>query len=327
MELPASSTPIDFAYRIHTDLGHRCIGAKVNGKIVPLDYQLQNSDTVEVLAAKVARGPSLDWLNPDLGYVKSANAQRAIRHWFRRQNRGVNLERGHNLLAKEIRRHGFDLNEEKIAQLFKYDVLDDFLVALGSGVISIPQVIHRLAPQDVEQDSSSATAPFLQTTGPTSGLQVLGVGDLLTHIAWCCSPLPGDEIVGFVTRNRGVSVHLKNCPNVANEDEPERLVKVEWGKTKQLHPVRVTIIAMDRVGLLSDVTSVVSREGVNIASVFTEEHQNENTASFHLTLYITDIGQLGRLYSKLEGVRGVLQIERSTIAQVADQKQKNVAKG
>ncbi|MBI2872379.1 MAG: bifunctional (p)ppGpp synthetase/guanosine-3',5'-bis(diphosphate) 3'-pyrophosphohydrolase [Chloroflexi bacterium] len=311
-ELPAGSTPIDFAYHIHTDLGHRCVGAKVNGKLVPLDHQLHNGDTVEVLASKTARGPTLDWLNPHLGYVRSAAAREKIRQWFRKQERGANIQRGRDLFHKELHRLNLAQNEEDVVRLLKLDSVDDLLAALGSGALTVAQLVARLAPQQEERGLGDYHGT-VSATGPSSGVQVLGVGDLLTRMARCCNPLPGDAITGFVTRTSGVTVHRKGCANLLGEDEPERLVRVEWGKSRQLYPVRVNIEAWDRVGLLRDITSVVSGEGVNIAAAHTEEHE-DGTSSTSLTVHIGGTEQLTRLFSKLEGVKGVRSVSRSAPA-------------
>ena len=309
IELPSGATPIDFAYKIHTELGHRCIGGKVNGRLVPLDYPLNNGDTVEILTTKVARGPSLDWLNPDLGYVRSASARQRIRQWFRKQRRGLNIQRGRELLRKELGRLSLHIEEPDVAQLFKLDTPEELLAALGSGGITESQLASRLtAQQDTTRDEPK---PPVALSSPSSGVQVLGVGDLLIHMGRCCNPLPGEEIVGFITRSRGVTVHRTNCPNLRNEDEPQRLVNVEWGQTRELYPVRITLQAWDRVGLLRDLTTQVSEQGVNIASVVTTENP-DGTATTSLTLYTTGIGQLSRLFSKLESVRGVISAVRTS---------------
>ena len=308
IELPSGATPIDFGYQIHTELGHRCIGAKVNGRLVPLDSQLSNGNTVEILTTKVARGPSLDWLNPNLGYVRSASAREKIRQWFRKQTRRVNIQRGRELLRKDLRRLNVALDEGELAQMFRYDTPEDFLAALGSGVITEVQVASRLTAQ--QERSQEEQKPSLPLSSPTSGVHVLGVGDLLIRMGLCCNPLPGEEIIGYITRSRGVTVHRRNCPNLRNEDEQERLVKVEWGQTRELYPVRLTIQAWDRVGLLRDITTRVSEEGVNIASVVTTEN-SDGTATTSLTLHTSGIGQLSRLFSKLEGIRGVTSATRS----------------
>ena len=312
-ELPLGSTPIDLAYRLHTDLGHRCIGAKVNGKLVPLDYQLQNGDTVEILTTKLARGPSLDWLNPNLAYVRSANARAAIRQWFRRQAREPNVQRGRELLHKELRHLNLSMSEEEVALLLKYENTEEFLAALGSGGISIAKVMARLTAQQEKAQEGVYSIP-VPAMGPASGIQVLGVGDLLTSMAQCCEPLPGDEIVGFITRTRGVTIHRKDCPNIANEDAHDRVVKVDWGQTRQLYPVRLAIVSWDRVGLLRDITTIVSEEGVNIASVVTTE-QEDGTASIDLTLFITSMEQLSLLFARVEAVQGVISATRSSPVQ------------
>ena len=310
-ELPAGSTPIDLAYRVHTDLGHRCIGAKVNGKLVSLDYQLHNGDTVEILTSKVARGPSLDWLNPNAGYVRSVTARQRIRVWFRRQARGANIQRGKELLARELRRLSMTPSDEELLRHFRMDTLDEFLAALGSGGITANQVAARLTQQQEEHPAEEYVVPV---PGPASGIEVLGVGDLLTYLARCCAPLPGDDIVGFITRNRGITVHRKDCTNLLNEDEPDRLVRVDWGTTKTLHPVRLSIEAWDRVGLLRDITTLVSADKVNIASLVTREN-DDGTATIQLTLFTTGVDQLSRLFTKLEGVHGVSNVFRATITQ------------
>ena len=322
IELPSGSTPIDFAYKIHTELGHRCIGGKVNARLVPLDYQLQNGDTVEILTTKVARGPSLDWLNPSLGYVRSASTHAKIRQWFRKQARSSNVQRGKEVLRKELKRLNISLDELEIARMFGYDTLSEFRANLGSGGITDTQLVGKLTANQgkAEEEEHKLSVPL---SSPTTGVHVLGVGDLLTRIAMCCGPLPGEEIIGYITRSRGVSVHKRTCPNVLNEDEPERLVKVEWGQTQQLYPVRLTIEAWDRVGLLSDVAALVSQEGVNIAGVVTTENP-DGTATMSLTLYTSGVAQLGRLFSKLEGVRGVRSATRSIAADAPDHESASV---
>jgi len=307
-ELPRGATPLDFAYRIHTNLGHRCIGAKVNGRMVSLDYQLHNGDTVEIMATKSDRGPSLDWLNPELGYVKTHQAREKIRQWFRRQERAENIERGRMILEKELRRLGIGFaDRERIAGLFKYEGVDDFLAAIGCGDISAHLIALKItAPDERPQTPSAAAPPKPKTSSP---VQVLGAGDLLTHIAPCCQPAPGDEIIGFVTRTRGVTIHRKDCPNVLSEDEKERLVKVTWGKSGLSFPVTIRVEAWDRVGLLRDVTSLASDEKINIAAASLDD-QSDETLSVFLTLDISTIGQLGRLFSKLEGVSGVINVTR-----------------
>ena len=312
VELSSGSTPIDFAYKIHTQLGHRCVGGKVNGRLVGLDTVLQNGDTIEIMTTKTERGPSPDWLNPSLGYVNSASGRGKVRQWFKQQARDSNIGRGKDILRREIRRMNLTLSDTEILNLVKYDGMEDFLVALGSGVITEAQVAYRLAQsrQEQEREDPFPNKSRLAFSSPNTGVSVMGVGDLLTRMAECCNPIPGDEILGYITRTRGVSVHKDDCPNLKNEDEQERIIHVSWGSIKDLYPVRVRMEAYDRVGLLRDMTVKVSEEKVNIASVVTEEN-DDGTVTMELTLHTTGLGQLGKLFSKLEGVRGVTSVTRA----------------
>ena len=310
VELTSGSTPVDFAYKIHTALGHHCIGAKVNGKLVALDTILENGDTVEVLNSKSDRGPSLDWLNPNRGFVRSAGARQSVRQWFRKQERSTNIERGKEVLRRELHRLNQKINDETILGLFKVDTIDDLMANLGSGNIAESLLSHRLAQIGHETEEPLAKRRNdLPLTSPNSGITVLGVGDLLVHIGRCCNPIPGDPIIGFITRVQGVTVHKEDCPRVRHEDEPERLVDVQWGKEQQLYPVRIIMRAYDRVGLLRDVTALVSNEGVNIASVVTGDYSN-GTVTLSLTCHTTGLDQLNKLFSKLDGVHGCISVTR-----------------
>jgi len=306
-DLPAGSTPLDFAYRIHTDLGHRCTGAKANGKMVSLTYQLQNGDTVEIITAKGDKGPSRDWLNPSLGYVTTAHAKEKIRQWFKKQVREENITRGRELLEKELKRLGLSLSEEELARLFNRDNVEDFLAAIGYGDISTHQIAAKLAVQQEKGSAILEAAP--RQSKPSSAVQVMGMKDLLTNLAPCCSPMPGDKIIGYITRSKGVTVHRKDCPNIANMDEKERLIEVEWGHTDNLYAVPIRIEAWDRLGLLRDIGAAVAEEKVNIASVSAAEHDDQ-IISILLTLETKGIAQLSQTLSKLEGVRGIISVTR-----------------
>ena len=307
-ELPAGATSIDFAYSIHTDLGHSCAGAKVNGKMVSLDHQLQNGDTVEIIV-KPGKGPSLDWLNQDLGYAKTANARGKIRHWFRRQERTENIERGRTLLEKELRRLHVGESEEAVAKLFSHDTLDDFLVSIGSGALNIHQLAPKLLPTPVEEPTIPITKAPAPGDGVSSSMTVMGMSGLAVHLGQCCSPIVGDHIQGFITRSRGVTVHRRDCKNFHHVTQTERIVDVEWGTPAQYYEAKIAIEAWDRVGLLRDITTLVSAEKINIAAVQSTHHKG-GTVFEQLTLHTRDAGQLSRLLSKLEGVRGVIHVER-----------------
>ena len=306
-DLPIGSTPLDFAYRVHSELGHRCVGAKVNGRLVPLNNQLKSGDVVEIMSAKGAKGPSRDWLSPHLGYVKTSHAREKIRQWFKRQQRAENIERGRELLDKEMRRLGMKFSErEELVRLFNYDNLDDFLVAIGYGGITTQQIASKLAAQ---QEQPKVAAEAIPPKQPTSAIKVLGVGDLLVHLAQCCHPVPGDKIIGYVTRSRGVTIHRQDCYNVIHEEEKKRLIPVEWGQTELLYPTKIQVDAWDRVGLIHDITAVVAEEKVNITAVNFIDHDDSTTSTF-LTLETKGLAQLSRLLAKIEGVRGIISATR-----------------
>ena len=308
-ELPAGATPLDFAYRVHTEVGHRCIGAKLNGKLVPLQYKLQNGDTVEIMTSKTVRGPSRDWLNDNLQYLQTASAKSKVRQWFNRQERKANIQTGKEVFAKEVRRLDTEIMESGVADLMSFDNVDDFFCALGSGAVTIGSVVSKLTASEVRGKTDVSPAE-VTLPDPTPGIQVLGVGDLLTRMARCCNPIGGDKITGYITRGRGVTVHRQTCPNVLRESEIERLVPVDWGEEKTLYPVRIRLEGWDRVGLLRDVTSQVSDEGVNIA--YCSTIPSEDSSVITLTVLVDSLDQLTKLFAKLEGVVGVMQVYRTT---------------
>ncbi len=309
-DLPKGATPIDLAYRIHTELGHSCVGAKVNGKMVPLNYQLNNGDVVSIISTKKSKGPSRDWLNPHLGYVKTSHAREKMRQWFKKGERADNIERGREMLEKQMRQLGVKLSgREALAKQFDYKTLDDFLAAVGYGGVSGHQIALKLA--DAEERPRlvpEGTAPT-SIKPPATAVRVTGVGDLLTSNAGCCRPVPGDDIVGYVTRSRGVTVHRRDCYNVVNEEEMERLIKVQWGHPDSLYPVAVQVEAWDRVGLARDLTAIVAEEKVNITHMAVTEHE-DGTTTLRFILESKGLAQLSRLMLKIDGVRGVINVTR-----------------
>jgi len=312
--LPKGATPLDFAYRIHTDLGHRCIGTKVNGRLVPLNYELKNSEIIEIMTAKAGKGPSLDWLNPDLGFVKTSHAREKVRQWFKKQDRIQNIERGKQILDRELKRLDISIpNIEETANLFNYESSDDFLAAIGYGGVTPHQLALKLAIEPEEIPEIIKTARTEKTT--TAGIQVLGVGDLLTQLARCCDPLPGDHIIGYITRSRGITVHRKDCVNVINVEDKKRLIGVSWGEVHEVYPVDIQIDAQDRVGLLRDITTVIAEAKVNIASMSTTYH-DQITSTF-ATIEIANMAQLTKLLSKIQGVRGIISATRISQAKAS----------
>jgi GTP pyrophosphokinase len=305
-DLPKGATPLDFAYRVHTDLGHRCIGAKVNGKLVTLSYELKNGDVVEIVSAKGARGPSLDWLNPNLGYVRTSHARSKIRQWFNKQEKTESIEHGRQILDKELRRLGIKTERLTLAGLFNYGNMDDFMAAVGNGNITAHQIVLKLAAQEEKTKQVAEAAP---SRAAPSAVQVLGVGNLVTNIAQCCHPVPGDKIIGYITRSRGVTIHREDCYNVIHEDEKERLIPVEWGQTALLYPVNIQVEAWDRVGLMRDVTTLVAEEKVNIASV-NLANGNGQRITMYLTLETRGLAQLSQILKKMDNVKGVISVSR-----------------
>jgi GTP pyrophosphokinase len=311
-DLPAGATPLDFAYRIHTDVGHRTIGAKVNNRLVPLDYKLRNGDIVEIVTTKAAHGPSRDWLN----IVRTSHAREKIRGWFRRQERDENVEQGRDLLDRELRRLAHEtlasVSVDKIAEIatqLRYREVDDFYAAIGYGAVSPASVVSKL---DIHDDAEIALPEVAPTAAApsTTGVKVKGVGDLLVRFAKCCSPIPGDAISGYVTRGKGVTVHRATCPSVLSERDIERLIDVEWESVDaQTYPITVRIEANDRPGLLNEITNVVAEHKVNIiaASIGVAP---DGMALITATLKVTSLQQLSRVLQRIERVRDVTSVTR-----------------
>ena len=310
IDLPSGSTPIDFAYHVHTDVGHRCRGAKVNGKLVALDYRLKTGEKVEVLTAKRG-GPSRDWLNPNLGLVNTQRARTKIRRWFKRQARENNINQGKTILEKELRRLGLSkLKIEDIAKELDFKSNEAMYEALGNGDIAIGKIISHLTVSEEETETfeliARPTAEEKKTS--TDAVAILGLRGLLTNFARCCNPAPGDDIVGYITRGRGATVHRQDCPNIMRITDRERLVKVSWGEAKHTYPVPVRIKAYDRNGLMKDVSTLIAEEGINIGKVNVEV--NNNLANFDMILEVRDLAQLSKVLDRLENLANVLEAQR-----------------
>ncbi len=305
--LPLGATPLDFAYRIHTELGHRCIGAKVNGKLVPLNRELKNGDIVEIMTTRAEKGPSLDWLNTDLGYVRTSHGLEKIRQWFKKQERTQNIERGRAILDREVKRLGVPMPAvEEILNLFDYRDFDDLLAALGYSGITPHQLAAKLTEEEEGEEITATAAPARKIS--TAGIEVLGVGDLLTRIAVCCHPLPGDNIIGFITRSSGVSIHRKDCPNMVNLKERERLIKVNWGKVSEVFPVDIQIKTWNRVGVLKDVSTLLAEGKINISNISLSDQGDQVT--MQLTLEVSNMLQLNGILVKISSLRGIISADR-----------------
>ena len=310
-ELPKGATPLDFAFRVHTDLGYRCIGAKVNGRLGPLNYTLKNGDVVEIMASKGDKGPSLDWLNPVLGYIKTSHARSKVRQWFKKQERSQCIETGKQIWDRELKRLVVGLpGVDKLARLLNYGDADDLFAALGSGSINASQIAIKLSG-DLEHPGEGVAILPPRKVSPVS-INVLGVGDLLTRLANCCHPLPGDKIIGYITQGRGITVHRRDCLNIINEEERERLIKVEWGEVAQVYPVTIQVDAWDRVGLVRDISAIIAEEGVNLTEVSTTNHHGDS-ASLYFALEVKSAAQLSKIMSRIYSVWNVASVTRKEV--------------
>ena len=309
IDLPVGSTPIDFAYHVHTTVGDRCRGAKVNNKLVPLDYSLKTGEQVEILTAKQG-GPSRDWLNPSLGLVRTQRARSKIMAWFKKQSRQQNIGQGRGMLEHEIKRLGMpDLDDDGLKALaLQYGrSSEEFFEALGTGDITLGRVINRLL-ESKEPDDTLVVVPASSEAVPAEAITVLGLKGLLTAMARCCNPTPGDEIIGYIPRGHGAMIHRQDCPNILRIRDRERLVKVSWGENVRTYPVPIRIRAYDRQGLMGDITTLLNTENVNIVNVGVGI--SKNLADLRLVIEVRDIAQLSRMLARIENLPNVLEAQR-----------------
>jgi GTP pyrophosphokinase len=307
IDLPAGSTPIDFAYHIHTDIGHRCRGAKVAGKLVPLDYELKTGDQIEILTAKRG-GPSRDWLNPNLGLVKTQRGRGKIRTWFKKQDYQQNLSQGRELLERELGRLGIpEINFDKLARELEFRSPEELFVSLGTGDLAVNRIVKHLSETEENADILTITTPSEAT--PTDAVNVVGLKGILTSMARCCNPTPGDQIIGYITRGRGATIHRQDCPNILRMKDRERLVRVSWGEEVRTYPVPVRIKAYDRQGLMGDISNLLNNEGVNIINA--DVKVSRSLADMKLIVEVKDIAQLSRILNRIENLPNVMEAQRT----------------
>ena len=307
IDLPAGSTPIDFAYHIHTEVGHRCRGARVNGKLVSLDTTLKTGDIVEIIAAKQG-GPSRDWLNPDLGLVHTQRARSKIRQWFKEQDREQNLAQGKGLLEKELRRLGISsVDYQKLAESLDYKSIDDLYVAIGSGDLSSGRAVNALSEINREVD---LLQPRVTAKPVPGGMQVSVEGQkgLLLTYAGCCHPAPGDPIAGYITRGHGITIHRVDCPNFLRIREPQRIVSATWDQAPPSYAVLVEVKAYDRQGLMRDISNVLADESIDMLDV--QLNVTHNLASFRLKIAVESIAQLSKALARIENLPNVMEAHR-----------------
>ena len=318
IDMQAGSTLLDFAYHVHTEVGHACRGAKVNGRMVPLTHTLNTGDQVEILTAP-AGTPSRDWLNPALGYLTSSRAMARVRHWFKMQDRDQNLAAGQDLLARELARLDMQharYDYQAIAQRCNLKSRDDLMVALGAGDISITQIIRLLAEQQPERQSELLPEDLVRPARKRDEGDVIieGVGNLMTSLARCCHPVRGEPIAGYITQGRGVTVHARHCLELLKleQAEPERVVNVTWGDAGASHPYPVEILvrAFDRTGLLRDITSVLANERVNVIGLHTHTDKADGVATLQLVIEVVSLAILGRVLERIARQPNVIEARR-----------------
>jgi GTP diphosphokinase / guanosine-3',5'-bis(diphosphate) 3'-diphosphatase len=326
MELPAGSVPIDFAYRVHSEIGNKTIGSKVNGKMVPLDTKLKTGDIVEILTSKQSFGPSRDWLK----IAQSSQAKNKIKQFFKKQLREDNVHKGREMIEKEIKSQEFDVKEvlvneniKRVCEKFNFTSEEDMYAAVGFSGITAQQVVNRLAEkmrkirdheEALEKITKEMNAPTTKKA-TESGVIVKGIENLLIRLSRCCSPVPGDEIVGFITKGRGVSVHREDCPNVQDSDVNERIIDVEWGShitpVRKEYQVDIEIQAFDRAGLLNEVMQVVSETKTNISAV-SGKADRDKIATIHMTVMITNIAHLHKVVERIKQIPEIYSVQRMT---------------
>ncbi len=312
-DLPFGATPLDFAYYIHSNVGHRCIGAKVFGKIVPFTYQLQTGDQVEILTQKEPN-PSRDWLNPSLGYIRSSRARAKIHHWFKQLDRDKNLQAGKDILDNELQKLDITYKElEPAIVRFNFTSLDDLLVAIGAGDVRLNQLLNFVQNKGEPEPQIKFKQPSRSAKGDKNGIVVDGVGSLMSHMAGCCEPVPGDSICGYITQGRGIAVHRSDCEQFSTlqERHPERIVEVSWSaKTSSEFALSIKVEATDRQGLIRDISSVLANEKVNVMSMNVNTIDDKQLAIFNMKISVSDLSTTNRLLTKLMQIEGVYDASR-----------------
>jgi len=323
LDLTLGATVLDFAYQVHTEVGHRCQGAKVNGRIVPLTQRLETGNRVEILTGKHPR-PSRDWINPRLGYIRSARARSKVRQWFRRESHDQNLVQGRELIEADLKRLGLKMSDlEKVPERFNFSKMDDLFAAVGNGDLTVSQVVHAIERDKVKdteltiEDLVSKTPKRRRTQEgkPVSDVMIEGVGNLMTSMARCCQPVPGDPICGYITRGRGVTIHRDDCPNALRwvREENPRLIQVRWRRhVDSGYRVNLLLRAYNRRELIKDISTMMSTADVSVTDINSHLDENTDEVNIRLQVQVRDYQHLSDLLSKLNTIPNVFEARRLT---------------
>ncbi len=333
VDLPTGATPLDFAYQVHTMIGHRCIGAKVDGRIVPYTYKLKTGEQVEIITQKEPN-PSRDWINADNGYLKTSRARSKVINWFRKVDYDKNVQAGNDILEREVVRHGIGLNKDQVASFLKEKIarfnvktVNDIYAGVGAGDIKVNQIISYLEERVFKRDESSKELELHSLISEKANQQLLdshnnkkgritvdGIGNMMSHIAKCCQPIPGDDIIGFITQGRGISIHKASCPQLRGlmKKNPERVVTAQWGEEASANGFTVTIkvVASDYSGLLRDVTTVIANEKINVLGVRSHTDRQKDLSIIDIDLMLVNLPALNRVLTKLNEIKQVRSASR-----------------
>lgn len=316
VSLAMNSTPLDFAYQIHSEIGHRCKGAKINGKIIPLTYKLKTGDKIEIITGKTAQ-PSLDWLSPHTGYVTSSRAKAKIHSWFKKHEQTDHFSLGQAIIERELKKLGLkDLELNRVARKLHLKTIDNLTIALGNGELRIQDflsAIEEALPKTPINIQEIVTVHHTKLDTQKTGITVEGVSDLLTHIAGCCKPLPGDIIVGYVTQGHGITIHRKDCANILRqiEDSQDKIFDVSWGeKNTQAYSVELKIEALDRQDLLYDITSIISQAKIHLLELQTQKTRQNSVNLFKLKLGVNNLNDLTAVIARIQQLSHIYDVKR-----------------
>jgi len=319
IDLPAGSTALDFAYRVHTDIGHRCRGAKANGRIISLTQALETGQRIEVLTSK-SGGPSRDWLSEQRGYLKSSRARNKVHQWFKYQDKDKNIAAGKTILEREVKKNALEISDfGLLAKHFNFNSCEELYAALGAGDKGLHQVMNACLslynhPPEINRQTVLKRTPNVEKRTNSSDILVEGVGNLLTRMAACCKPVPGDEISGYVTQSRGIVIHRSDCRYLLTNKEksPQKVLEVSWTQqVNQLYIIDLYVLSYDRKGLLSDITALLNKEKISVTALNTQVNKKELQVKINMQIEISNLSNVSRLINLIEQVSHVISVVRN----------------